>query len=491
MTKKILCRADGNSEIGLGHVYRMLAIAAFYKETYELIFITKESTTSSIIPKEFTVNFIPESVSILEEPQWISNKFSFSNHIIIADGYQFVSSYQKEIKKQGFTLIYIDDLVQEHQYADVVINHSPYTKIDHYKSETYTQFALGTSYAMLRPLFNEAAKQTRIITKINTAFICFGGADPFDLSLRAASALLRIKAIKNTHVVLGGAYKHKGILALAKNNSNLQLHQNLNEEGLCKLMQSCHIAIAPSSTILYEICAVKMPVLSGYYVENQKNIFKGLHEKDVVVKGDDFTNYNVADFEKAIIKILESKKINHYIENQHKLFTGDSKTNFLGLLNRLNVSFRKANETDVMMVYNWSNNVLVRNNSYNSAPIVLSNHKKWFESKIKDYNTLFLIALVNNKPAGIVRYSIEDEFAVVGILVSETYRGQKLAATFLKKAADLYFKTQEKPILAYIKKENSASIKAFEAASYRYFKDDMIQENISFVYKLKKEDVTG
>lgn len=491
MIKKILCRADGNSQIGLGHVYRMLAIAAFYKDDYELIFITKVSTTLSIIPNVFTVIFIPETISVLEEPKWISNNFSSKNHIIIADGYQFVSNYQKEVKKQGFTLIYIDDLVKEHMYADVVINHSPYTKIDHYKSESYTQFALGTSYAMLRPFFNKAAKQERIITDIDTVFVCFGGADPLNLSLKATKALLNIKTFKNIHIVLGGAYKHEEIFQLEKNNPKLALHKNLDEVTLCNLMKSCNFAIAPSSTILYEICAVKMPVLSGYYVDNQKNIYKGLSEKGVFLAGGDFSKYTVSNFEEKIHSILNNKKINYYIKNQQNQFKGASKINFLGLLNNLNVSFRKANKEDLMLVYNWSNDALVRQYSYNSERITLKDHEKWFNTKIKDKDTLFFIALVNNKPAGIVRYSIEDEYAVVSILISKEYRGQKLAATFLKKAAVLYFETQEKPIFAYIKKENSASVKAFESASYIYFKDEMMQENVSFVYKLKKEDVKG
>ena len=256
-------------------------------------------------------------------------------------------------------------------------------------------------------------------------------------------------------------------------------------------MTSCQIAIAPSSTILFELCSVKMPVLSGYYVENQKSIYEGLSEKEVIVKGGNFTNYTISDFENEISNILESKNINDYIENQQKLFTGNNKTNFLGMLNRLNISFKKADENDVMLVYNWSNDALVRKNSYNSDPIVLENHKKWFTSKIIDKNTLFLIALVNNKPAGIVRYESGTENAVVGILISEDYRGQKLASTFLIKSANVFFKSFQVPVLAYIKQENKASVKAFENASYKYFKDEIIHGSISFVYKLEKQDVKG
>jgi len=54
-------------------------------------------------------------------------------------------------------------------------------------------------------------------------------------------------------------------------------------------MQSCQMAIAPASTILYEVCSVKMPVLSGFYVGNQKQIYQGLVDENVVFAGGDFS----------------------------------------------------------------------------------------------------------------------------------------------------------------------------------------------------------
>ena len=35
--KKVVLRADGNSKIGLGHVYRLLALAEMLKEDFECV----------------------------------------------------------------------------------------------------------------------------------------------------------------------------------------------------------------------------------------------------------------------------------------------------------------------------------------------------------------------------------------------------------------------------------------------------------------------
>lgn len=488
-SKLIVFRADGNSSTGLGHLYRLFSLVEILKDNYNYLFITKENSQLDVIPNNYCVELMPNEITLEEEVNWMSNKFDADNTIIIADGYQFVSCYQKLLKNKGFTLIYIDDLTEEYMYSDIVVNHSPYIKKEDYISESYTEFALGTSYVMLRPTFNEAAKKKRHIKKIESAFICFGGTDSNDLSLKALSALLNIKEFKNIHVVLGGAYEHKDIFKLERDNESVYLHKNLDEYKLCELMKSCQIAIAPSSTILYEICSVKMPVISGYYVENQKNIYKGLLEKEAIIEGGDFSTYEIADFQNKVKNTLKNEKIDLYIENQQKLFKGNSRISFLGLINRLNISYRKATEEDVLDVYNWSNDTLVRENSFNSSLIQLESHRKWFSKKIKDVNTLFLIALVNQKPAGMIRYDINKKYSIIGLLVSKDYRGQKLASKFLMQSAKIYFTTNEKPILAYIKKDNDASVKAFSNAKYEYFREEMIKGLSSFVFKLEKKNV--
>ncbi len=489
MTKKIIFRADGNAENGLGHLYRLFSLVEMLKDHYDFVYLTQEDTENSVIPKNYNLRIIPKYISVSEEALWLSEIYSPEHHIVIADGYQFTSHYQKDIKSKGYTLIYIDDLVSEYTYADVVINHSPNISASDYKSENYTQFALGTSFAMLRPAFNEAAMQERKIDRIKNALICFGGSDALDLSLMATQALLKQNAIEKVHVVLGGAYKHQEIFNLEKSASNLYLHHNLDEVSLSKIMMSCQMAIAPASTILYEICSIKMPVLSGYYVENQKNIYKGLAENGAIFKGGDFRHYTSLDFEHQIQLILEKPKFKKCIDNQKKLFDGLSPSRIKAIIDRLNITIRKANIDDLNLVFDWSNDKEVRKNAYNSKTIDIEDHKIWFTKKIKDSKTLFLIASVNNQPVGLIRYDIENTNATVTLLVSKAYRGKGFAAELLINSAQIYFKKYHLPIFAFIKTHNKASIKAFKKASYSYLKTDTIQGNSSFIYKLEQKDV--
>ena len=160
------------------------------------------------------------------------------------------------------------------------------------------------------------------------------------------------------------------------------------------------------------------------------------------------------------------------------------------LLNDLLISFRKATADDMLLVYEWSNDLLVRQNSYDSEPIQLEDHKVWFLNKIVNDRTLFLIALYDGIPAGVIRFEMDIDHSVVGILVANTFRGKKLSSSLLSESAKYYFKQNHLPIFAYIKEENKASVKAFESAGYSFHKKEKVKEFPSFVYKLEKEDVT-
>lgn len=338
MTKKVIFRADGNSTTGLGHLYRLFSLVEIVKGSLDFVFLTNETSTISVIPESYLIRIIPENINIENEPGWLIANFPSKEYIIVADGYQFTTLYQNKIKQKEYSLIYIDDLAKEHMYADVVINHSPYIQEEHYRKESYTKLALGTKYALLRPLFLKEAKQnkTKFINTIDSVFVCFGGADPFNLSLKAVQALLQMETFKKIYVVLGGAYKHQEIFDLQKKYSNkIKIYVNLSEGQLIKIMKKCNFAVTPASTILYEVLCVNIPVVSGFYVGNQEFIYRGFLDKKGVYKGENMKSYQVSDFVNIISEILDEHEFNSQIEAQKALFDDEIASRHLNLIKEL------------------------------------------------------------------------------------------------------------------------------------------------------------
>ena len=105
-------RADGNGDIGYGHISRLQAFANFIKSKYDF-FLTGFKTNKKILNQNFNIIELPTNLNLCEEIAWIRSRFNPTNHIIITDGYQFDSNYQKNIKKLGYKLICIDDMMRK------------------------------------------------------------------------------------------------------------------------------------------------------------------------------------------------------------------------------------------------------------------------------------------------------------------------------------------------------------------------------------------
>lgn len=134
-----------------------------------------------------------------------------------------------------------------------------------------------------------------------------------------------------------------------------------------------------------------------------------------------------------------------------------------------NISFRIANANDMMLYFNWTNDISVRENSYQSEPISLENHQNWFYNKIKD-ETCFMVVFENHVgyPIGQVRIQKQDKkIAIIGISNDVNHRGKGFASKMIAIASDNFLKNNPKmSISAYIKLNNKASEKVFKKAGY-------------------------
>ena len=326
--QQIIIRVDGNPQIGLGHIYRGIALAEMLKDEFEISFLTKKNTTvSPINDAGFKYKYLPD-ITTIDEPAWLKQNVD-NKSIIICDGYEFKSEYQKQIKQCGFKLVFIDDLSAWHMYADIVINHSPGVKKSDYSRESYTKLALGFDYAILRPAFLKAVEKGRVIKQIHTAFICFGGADIYDLSFRATTLFLQLNEIKRINILLGASYIHKKIFDLKKVGKEIVFYKNLSDQQIVKVILNSDLGIVPSSSILYEVCAVNLPVASGYYVENQKSIYHGaLTHKCIYPLGD----IKKLDYHKIFSFVSEIKmNFNRQLQYQKQVLNINIKSRILDL----------------------------------------------------------------------------------------------------------------------------------------------------------------
>lgn len=477
---KVLIRVDGNSQIGLGHIYRGIALAEMLKEDFEIVFISVGiSNVEPIKSSGFIVDIIPEFISLLEEPVWFAENYN-QNDILVVDGYQFTSVYQLNIIEQKFKLFYIDDLVKGMQVADVVINHCPGTKENDYLSAENTKLALGLDYALLRDSFTSYDRSnSRKISSIKNILISFGASNPGGFSDKAIQELVLIDSIEEIHVL--GEYNLDALHFSEQELLKINVHSALSEKEVFNVMKPIDLAIVPSSTVSLELAALGIPMIIGYFIDNQKRIYEGFKGVNSVFGIENYYSFDFSTLNSIIEELNNLNFLN--TNNLTSLFKGNPKENIKSLFKEELISVRRAVSSDLMFAFNLANESLVRANSYNSKKIDIEGHTKWFENQLQDENTDFYIIEFKKDPIGQVRFNLEEDHAVIGISLIEQSRGMRLSPGALRKSVHKFVSNKKIPVFAYIKKTNKPSIKSFERAGFTIVKEVVINDSESYLLK--------
>lgn len=299
--KTIIFRADGNSNIGLGHVIRSLALAEMLKEEFNCEFATRFVT-------DFLVTEIKKSCSaIYHLPENEDEHFNYflklikGDEIIVLDNYFFSTDYQKKILLKGCKLVCIDDLVDKYFVSNAVINHSPGIQKSDYSCESYTKLAIGLDYALLRNEFLNTKKSEKEIVNFDKVFLSLGGSCFNSLSKYYIDLLLETK-VKEV-IIIANNLSLEGFVKDTKYATNkIQLYKNVNAKSMVKILDYVDVAVVPSSTLSFEAVSRNTPLITGYFVDNQQKIYNGLIEYDKI-KG--LGDLNKLEKEKFIESFME------------------------------------------------------------------------------------------------------------------------------------------------------------------------------------------
>jgi UDP-2,4-diacetamido-2,4,6-trideoxy-beta-L-altropyranose hydrolase len=463
MEAKVYIRVDGDEAIGLGHLVRCIALAQMLEKRFSITFVCKKIIISI---KEQIEQLGFGLVTINEEEDFI--KTLNGDEIVVLDHYGLDCNYQQIIKGKKSKLVCIDDLHDKEFYADLIINHAPGIIERDYTAQNYSAFALGPDYSLLRPKFLEHARTERNIKEIRTLFVCFGGSDSKNLTAQILEIASHFTDFSKIIVVTGAAYKnHDDLKHYCDLNNKIFYYHNIKEDRMLSLMLESDLAIVPSSGILLEAIATGCRIISGMYVNNQKELYEKYKAAGFFK---DAGNFNAASTEKAIIESLTD------IKPRKKIIDGKSGFRILKkfeyLVYKDKVKLFIANDTHIDVTYHWASNPHVRMFSFNTNTITKEEHQKWFLSKLSDVNCYYFIAMYCATPIGSIRFDVKDSEAVISYLVDPAFHGRGFGLillqagynelTMIDKKLNLGIKT----ISGYVLKENIPSIKAFEQLQY-------------------------
>lgn len=273
--KKIYFRADASSQIGYGHFVRSLALADILKNDFDCTFFTQT-------PTEYQVSEVLKVCKLVKLP---SDEYKFQqfldyltgDEIVVLDNYFFDTEYQRKIKSKGCSLVCLGG-TDKHYVADIVISQATTDKTL-FSAELYTKFCLGLNWALLRMPFYKVNATREIPKQINSAVICFGGTDYYNLSGKTIEALCKNGNFKRIDVIVGDVYA--GVID-NRFSDIVNIKRNLSASEIIDVFLRNDIAILSSSGICIEAMSCKIPIISGWYVDNQDAFYNILNKNNYV-----------------------------------------------------------------------------------------------------------------------------------------------------------------------------------------------------------------
>lgn len=343
MKKNILFRTEASLAIGMGHLIRCLSLAKMLEQEFNVHFLLTEadSKIDSLIKAEgFKCDHLNETY---QQTDKLKKEDQFLNDadIIVLDGYNFTSVYQKEIKEKGKILVCIDDNHALHFYADAIINVSNSVLVRDYSCEPYTRLCLGSKYAFLRePFLISSRKPARTIVHVDKVFICLGGADENNITLKLLQGIHPIRAFKKIYVVIGIVNPHEQVIRnyikSIDQSGKIIIYKNINAQELNSLISDSQLAICPASGISVEAASVGIGIVSGYTADNQLGILDGLVKTGCVVNAGNLNELTIVELTKCIAEyISDINRINKHINNQKLLIDGLSPKRLLDLFKEI------------------------------------------------------------------------------------------------------------------------------------------------------------
>ncbi|MDR2937214.1 MAG: UDP-2,4-diacetamido-2,4,6-trideoxy-beta-L-altropyranose hydrolase [Rikenellaceae bacterium] len=461
-SKKTVFRADGNSSIGMGHFIRSLALAEQLKDEFFISFATR---TPSDYQRAMMKAVCDEVIELPGDEEAHFDQFLgylTGNETVVLDNYFFDTDYQLKVKALGCRLVCVDDTHNRHYAADVVINHALGLTRDMFSCEPYTQLCLGLDWALLRMPF---LKHFPLPDRGDSLFVCFGGVDANNLTLKILQAVDQIGAIDTIYAVLGDAYSYKRKLkGYAQANPKVKIMENLSAAEIVSVMSSCRAAVVSASTVLWESVWMGLPCVYGCYVKNQEEICRNLGTDPslgLICLGDLIT----ADGQ-VIVDAVAS-----LYGRDPNTFTRWPRTrvreNFQQLFRR-SVTLRPAEAGDAMRYYLWANEPLTRANSGTTEPIPLDTHLDWFQRHLVDPDCTMYISYYQDFPLGQVRFDETGDAAEVSISMDEVFRGRHLGDELLLAALATHALEHSEIVrwTARIRIDNIPSRRIFEAAGF-------------------------
>jgi spore coat polysaccharide biosynthesis predicted glycosyltransferase SpsG/CMP-N-acetylneuraminic acid synthetase len=255
---RILFRVDGSASLGMGHIYRSLAIADALRQSSraDVAFLMSADHSEGLV----TVSRAGYPVRVVGDSKletYIEHIRDFAPEILINDLPRLEDPYLRALSHLGASTVNLvdtlDDLEVTEHYAQVIVS------VMNEHRETPEGFYGGPAYAILRSHFREFENK-EVREEPRRVLLSFGGSDPQGLTLKAARALQSLPPGIELVAVAGPAFSYRAEFeALARTLPRRVPLINQADGHIADLMFEADVVVGSGGMSVYEIAALGTP----------------------------------------------------------------------------------------------------------------------------------------------------------------------------------------------------------------------------------------
>jgi spore coat polysaccharide biosynthesis predicted glycosyltransferase SpsG/RimJ/RimL family protein N-acetyltransferase len=376
----------------------------------------------------------------------------------------------------------------DHHVAHVVLNQNLHARESLYRSRSpRTRLLLGPRYALLRREFWGQGGSERDIPPIaGKLLVTLGGADPDAVNLKVVAALddLRVARLEAA-IVTGVAGPHGAALfeAAAACRTPTRLYSNVTD--MSALMSWADLAVAAGGSTTWERALLGLPSIILVLADNQRELAQSAQDAGIGWNLGWHEQLTPAIIRDAIGRLVHSATDRAAMARQSRsLVDGQGAKRVAQVMSNRMIHLRPARPDDARLLWEWANDSSVRGSSFNPEPIPLEAHLEWFTRRLATPTCRIFIAETHPAtPVGQVRFEVGAAGeATISISIGAQFRGTGLASPLIERGVEVVFAESWAAVVhAYIKPDNTASIRAFERAGF-CFVDKVLQRGCDAVH---------
>jgi spore coat polysaccharide biosynthesis predicted glycosyltransferase SpsG len=258
---RILFRVDGGAGIGMGHVYRSLAIADEIRSVSpaaDMQFLMKAEHAEGV--QRISSAGYPVRILSDDTPRAVEEEIQeYSPNVIVNDfPAPMRQDYLEALAKLGASTVNLvdtlDDIEKPAALASVII------ATMHADQVELNDFYGGPEFAILRESFSNQNKEVRELGR--EVIVSFGGSDPQGLTLKVLRALDGVSSDlegMNVKAVLGPAFSYKKELVCLLAGLSYEPKVLENVEQMADVLAQADLVFCSGGMTVFEISALGTP----------------------------------------------------------------------------------------------------------------------------------------------------------------------------------------------------------------------------------------